>query len=342
MDDEGKFDEFWQSRSKMEPDTTFRFRVAADQLIQKITPNSDIFVLAHFGVARIPIADWELHISGMVDRPTHLTFEDLLRFPKREIESFIKCAGFPSNPRIATRNASNAAWAGASLADVMESVGMHSQASFLWFYAPDRGSYQEWSAERYVKDLPVERVMAGDVLLAYEVNGEPLSPEHGFPLRLFVPGFYGTNSVKWLCHIEASDGRASGVFADVLYNDPVLSADGEPTSDTVPVWRVPPEALIVSPAANATLPRGHILVSGWCWGATAIDRVEISVDHGHTWHRATVAPRHQMSWQHFHHELLIETSGDLIISARATDADGATQPDKNARNAIHTIEVKVV
>lgn len=331
----------WRPESRMEPDSTFRFRVMADQLIDRITPSSEVFVLAHFGVPRIEQEKWKLHISGMVDRPCTLTFQDLQKFPKHEIESFIKCAGFPQNHRIATRNASNARWAGASLLDVMESAGLRPEAAFLWLYAPDRGCYAEWSADSYVKDIPVERVRAGDVLLAYELNGEPLSPEHGFPVRLFVPGFYGTNSVKWLCHIRAASERATGVFASELYNDPVLHEDGTPTTATTPVWEVPPEALIVYPAANSVVPRGKICVSGWCWGTTAIDFVEISTDQGSTWLRATVEPRHQMSWQRFAAEVELEKTGDLVLSARATDLNGVTQPDREARNSVHAIRITV-
>ncbi len=214
--------EYWRPSLKMEPDKTYRFRVPVDKLVPKITPNHDIFVLSHFGVPRIDPVEWRLHFSGLFERPRTMTLEDIRSFPRKEVESFIKCAGFPADHRIATRNASNAVWAGASLADIMEAVGLSSDASYLWFYAPDVGSYSEWSADRYVKDMPVERIKQGSVLLAYEVNGEPLPGEHGFPLRVFIPGFYGTNSVKWVCRIDAAAARAPGIFTNELYNDPVL------------------------------------------------------------------------------------------------------------------------
>ena len=328
----------WRPASPMQPDKTFRFRVSADELVDRITPSSDVFVLAHFGIPRIERETWRLHLSGLIERPCALSFQDMLKFRKHEIEAFIKCAGFPHNEKIATRNASNAVWAGASLLEVMDSVGLNPEATFLWLYAPDRGSYAEWSAESYVKDVPVERVKMGDVLLAYELNGEQLSAEHGFPVRLFVPGFYGTNSVKWLCHIRAATQRATGVFVSELYNDPVVSEDGTPTAATVPVWEVPPEALIVYPAANSVVPCGRLRVSGWSWGTTEIDFVEVSTDGGISWRRTSVERRHQMSWQRFEAEVEL-TEGEAILSARATNLKGVTQPDQHARNAVHVIRV---
>ena len=333
--------EDWRPPYRMDPDKTHRFRVPVDRLVDRITPNSDIFVLAHFGVPRIDPAEWRLHFAGLFDRPKTMTLEDVRSFPKMEIESFIKCAGFPADHRIATRNASNAVWAGARLADVMEAAGLSPKASHLWFYAPDVGSYAEWSANRYVKDLPVERMQANDVLLAYEVNGEPLPAEHGFPLRVFIPGYYGTNHVKWLCRIDAAETRAPGIFTNELYNDPVI-ADGTPTDTRAPVWGVAPEALIVSPGAGDRIPMGPITIRGWCWGERPIAKVELSLDGGRTWSETLPAPRNQHSWQGFSFDADLKALGRVSLAVRATDTSGETQPDKDARNSIHAIEVTVV
>jgi DMSO/TMAO reductase YedYZ molybdopterin-dependent catalytic subunit len=218
---------------------------------------------------------------------------------------------------------------------------LNSTATFLWLFAPDRGKYADWSAESYVKDLPMERVRMSDVLLAYELNGEQLSAEHGFPVRVFVPGYYGTNSVKWICHIRAATERATGVFVSELYNDRVVREDGTPTPTTMPVWEVPPEALIVYPAADAVVSAGKLQVSGWCWGATEIDFVEVSTDGGISWKRARVERRRQMSWQRFETEVELRTKGDAILSARATNINGVVQADKHARNSVHVIRISV-
>lgn len=325
----------------MDPATTYRHRVPADRLVSSITPASDVFVLAHFGVARIEKRDWRLRISGMVDRPMTLSFEDLLRFAKVEIQSFINCAGFPDNPTIATRNVSNAVWAGADLAEVLDSAGVQPGAAFVWSHGPDHGSYGNWRADAYVKDFPIERLRAGQVLLAYEMNGAPLTPAHGYPLRLFIPGYYGTNSVKWLARIELSNRRAPGLFTTTLYNDPAASGPTGFSPGTVPVWEVPPEALIVSPATQAKLAAGPIPIRGWSWGTREIAFVEISMDEGLTWHRVAVRRRTQNAWQPFEFTWAQDTPGTYSIMVRATDRDGNTQPARDARNAIHHIEFEV-
>ena len=318
----------------MEPHVTFRHKVRAEQLVDAITPAADVFVLAHFGIPHIKREDWRLHIGGLVERPKVLTFDDLVRFPKIEIEAFIKCAGFPHDPTIATRAVSNARWAGADLQTVLEGCGLDPPAKYLWAYGPDHGTYARWSAPRYVKDLPIARLQQHGALLAYELNGEPLSAEHGFPVRLFVPGYYGTNSVKWLCRLEAAAERAPDIFTNELYNDPVAEGGRQA------VWAVPPEALIVSPADHSRIAAGTLEIRGWCWGDREIASVDVSLDGGLTWSSAAVGRRDEKAWQPF--RLACEAiAGPLAIMARATDIDGLTQPLRDARNSVHKIDVTV-
>jgi sulfane dehydrogenase subunit SoxC len=224
------------------------------------------------------------------------------------------------------------------LSAVLDAAGIDPAARYLWASAPDHGSYARWSADRYRKDLPIERLRQaaslGGVLLAYELNGEPLPIAHGFPVRLFVPGYYGTNCVKWLCRLEATDHRAPGTFTNELYNDP---AEG---GGTAPVWQVPPEALIVAPADHGKVTRGRLYIRGWCWGESEVVLVEISLDRGQSWRRAVTQPRRQVAWQGF--SLACQVSkGPLTVMARATSANGQTQPERNARNSIHAIKLKV-
>lgn len=319
----------------MSPHETTRFKLRPDQLVSRVTPTESIYVLAHFGVPRIEAADWRLEVAGLVARPLTLTLDAIKAFPKVEIESFIKCAGFPHDDTINTRAVSNAVWGGARLADVLEAAGVAPEARYLWAFAPDHGTYARWSAPRYAKDLPMDRAWAGDVLLAYEVNGEPLPATHGFPLRLFVPGFYGTNNVKWLCRLEAAAERVAHVFTTELYNDPVGPA-GE--GHTAPVWRAAPEALIVEPADRGEIAAGDIDVWGWCWGADEIVAVDVSIDGGQSWRPARVTPRRQWEWQAFTAECTLPAGAHKIL-ARARDAAGRVQPPRAARNAMHEIDV---
>lgn len=318
----------------MHPPTTFRHKVRAEELTSAVTANDDVFVLAHFGLPLFELSDWRLYIEGLVKSPVALTLGDLKKFPKVELESFIKCAGFPHDPTIATRSVSNAVWAGADLRDVLDTAGLDPGAIYLWASAPDHGTYARWSADRYRKDLPIERVRQGGVLLAYEMNGAALPLTHGAPVRLFIPGFYGTNSVKWLCRLEASRDRAPGTFTNELYNDPA------PGGGTTPVWQVPPEALIVAPADHGTIVPGQREIWGWCWGEDEIALVEISLYSGQSWRPAETQPRRQMAWQKF--SLTADLApGPLTVMARATDVRGQTQPDRDARNSIHIVKVMV-
>jgi DMSO/TMAO reductase YedYZ molybdopterin-dependent catalytic subunit len=205
----------------------------------------------------------------------------------------------------------------------------------LWAYGLDRGEYDGVSAPFYVKDMPLARLDAGGVLLAYAVNGEPLTAEHGFPLRLVIPGWYGTNTVKWLWRLELAETRAPGPFTTVLYNDPDPEAGG-----TRPVWEAGPEALIVSPAPGR-LRLQRIEVWGWAWAAAGVARVEVSTDGSETWAAAQLEPRRQWSWQRFAFDWRPRTPGNFTLAARAIDSRGGVQPPVRARNAIHTVALVV-
>jgi sulfane dehydrogenase subunit SoxC len=187
----------------------------------------------------------------------------------------------------------------------------------------------------YVKDMPLTWLGEGGVLLAYAVNGEPLSREHGYPLRLVIPGYYGTNAVKWLWRLELAEVRAGGPFTTELYNDPDPSG-----GSTRPVWAAPPEALIVSPAPwlPAAAP---IEIWGWAWAAAGVARVEVSADAGSNWSAARLEPRRQWSWQRFAFDWRPGATGSFTLAARATDTRGVTQPATNARNAVHTVKVTI-
>ena len=188
------------SRPTLDPAGFFRrIPLEPHQMVERITPTKDIIVLCHLGVPRLSANSWSLTIDGLVSRPVRLTFADLLRYPKHIVTSFHQCAGSPLAPRDPTRRITNVRWAGARLVDVLKDCGVN-DAAYLWASGVDHGEFAGVSVDSYVKDLPVERLHA-DVLVAYELNDAPLPAENGFPARLVVPGFYGTNSVKWLTRI---------------------------------------------------------------------------------------------------------------------------------------------
>ena len=315
--------------------------LAPHQLVAPITPQDDLFVLAQFGLPRFDLARWRLELTGLIERPCWLSFDDIRALPKRRLESFHQCAGFPQKPDVTTRRIGNVVWGGADLRDLLHSVGIRPEARFLWSYGLDHGDFDSKPAGHYLKDLPLNRLARGDVLLAYEINGEPLTQAHGFPLRLVIPGYYGTNSVKWLYRLDLADRRADGIFTTILYNDPFPAAEGGATGDTRPVWAAPPEAAIVVPQPQARLACRPVEIWGWAWAEAGVTHVEISADQGESWFAAALQPRSQWSWQRFSAAWQPPASGRFTLMARATDTAGATQPMGPARNTVHAVEVEV-
>jgi DMSO/TMAO reductase YedYZ molybdopterin-dependent catalytic subunit len=183
-------------RAKLDPHRPFqRFPLAPHQMRDRQTRTEDAFVLCHLGVVRIESTEWSLSIDGLVERPRTLRFDDLVRYPKTEVTSVHQCCGSPFAPFEPTGRVSNVSWGGARLADVLADSRPRRTANYIWSWGSDFGEFGGVALDAHCKDLPIARA-GSDVLIAYELNGEALPAEHGFPARLVVPGFYGTNSVK--------------------------------------------------------------------------------------------------------------------------------------------------
>ncbi len=318
---------------RMDPPRTFRrVPLKPHQLTDAVTAQRDLFVLGHVGIARADAAGWTLRVTGLVREEAAFTLERIRALPKVEVEAVHQCAGYPANPTIATRRVGNVVWGGADLKSLLEPLGVAPRARFLWSYGVDRGDYEGVRADPYVKDCPLERVAEGSVLVAYEINGEPLDAEHGFPLRLVVPGFYGTNSVKWLSRLHLAETRADSPFTTRLYNDP-------DNGGSRPVWQIAPESVIVSPAPGARVGAQAIELWGWAWADGGVARVEVSADGGARWQQAALMPRRGHGWQKFSATLRPQGAGDIVLLSRATSLRGAVQPAADWRNCIHAVPV---
>jgi DMSO/TMAO reductase YedYZ molybdopterin-dependent catalytic subunit len=328
----------------MEPATGVRrVKLRPHEMTDAVTAADDVFVLAHLGIPRVDPAHWSLTIDGLVARPLTLALDDLKARPTTIVEAVHQCCGNPLEPRVPTRRVANLRWGGVDLAALLDEVGIDPQARFLWSCGLDGGDFAGASCDWYVKDLPLERLSAGGVLLAYELNGGPLPPEHGFPVRLVVPGYCGTNSVKWLWRLHLADRRADGPFTTTFYNDDLDAADvaaGLPPRR--PVWAVAPESIIVAPAPGAVIAAGEQTeIWGWAWSFRGIAAAEISTDGGATFTRAALEPRRGWAWQRFSLPWRPTASGEALLSVRALESGGAGQPAEGARNAIHTVPVAV-
>ncbi|MGH6727602.1 MAG: molybdopterin-dependent oxidoreductase, partial [Pseudolabrys sp.] len=284
------------------------------------------------GVPRVDPETWTLSVSGLVRDHASFALGQIRQMPRKRVEAFHQCAGYPSDPKIATRRVGNVVWGGVDLKVLLDELGILPDAHFLWSYGLDFGEYNGTRADPYVKDCPLDRLEQGDILLAYEANGEPLDAEHGFPLRLLVPGFYGTNSVKWLSRLHLAERRADGPFTTQLYNDAV---DG----GTRPVWHVAPESVIVSPAPGAQIGGQPADIWGWAWADGGVATVEISTDGGQSWRPAELDRPNGWSWQKFRASWRAEGAGEAVLMSRATGTRGTAQPLADWRNCVHVVRV---
>lgn len=313
------------------------FPLAPAQNSDFLTPGDKLFILAHLGVPRLDPETWLFDIVGQVGTPLTLRYADLAGLPQTSVTTVFQCAGNPQEPARPFRVVANVEWRGVLLRDLLTRAGLAPACRYLWAYGLDHGSYFGLPEQaHYVKDLPLDYVMQHEVLVATHMNGAPLSPAHGFPARLVAPGFYGTNSVKWLCRIEAAERRADGLFTRDLYNDASVGA-----KTPAPVWHIAPESLIVSPADGESLTTGEMTIAGWAWGYQEIVSVAVSTDGGASWTPADVAPRQANAWQRFTCAWSPTRAGQYTLLCRATDRHGRTQPLEGARSAVHRVEVQV-
>jgi sulfane dehydrogenase subunit SoxC len=332
------------SRPPMDPASGVRrVRLLPHEMTEAVTSTDDLFVLAHVGVPRVDPARWSLAIDGMVGCPRTFTFDELKARPKTIVETVHQCCGNPLEPTVPTRRVANVRWGGVDLAALLAEAEVDPDARFLWSHGLDGGDFAGTSSDWFVKDLPLERLAAGGVLLAYELNGAPLPAEHGFPLRLVVPGYYGTNSVKWLWRVRLAAHRAAGPFTTTFYNDAASPDDrAAGSSPRRPVWAIAPESVIVAPAPDAVIAAGERTeIWGWAWSFRDIAVVEVSVDGGANYARASLDERRGWAWRRFSLPWRPAERGEALLHVRALETSGAGQPGEGARNSVHAVRVIV-
>jgi DMSO/TMAO reductase YedYZ molybdopterin-dependent catalytic subunit len=302
-------------------------------LAYDLTPTGMHYLLIHFDIPAVDPRSWRLQIAGNVDRPFSISLDDIRARPARTIPVTMECAG-NGRARLVPRPISNpwlveaigtAEWTGTPLRDVLADAGVRPDTVELVFTGADHGVQGEVEQD-YARSLPVEEASRPEVLLAYEMNGRPLEPQHGAPLRLLVPGWYGMTSVKWLTRIEAVTEPFQGYQQAESYR---YKQREEEAGQGVSRIRV--RALMIPPGYPDFLTRrrfvdaGPVLLRGRAWSGTApIVRVEVGVDDG--WEEAKVEPAiAEFAWSAWSHQW-DAAPGEHTLSCRATDADGNTQP----------------
>jgi sulfane dehydrogenase subunit SoxC len=301
-----------------------------------ITPVGLHYLLTHYDIPEVDAGGWRLSIEGSVDRPVVLSLPDLRARPSLTLPVTLECAGNgrallsprPVSQPWISEAVGTIAWTGTPLRGLLEEAGVGSAAVEVLFTGLDSG-VEDGVELRYERSLSVEEAMREEVLLAYSANGEALPPQHGYPLRLVVPGWYGMTHVKWLEKITVLDEPFAGFQQAGAYR--IWDSSGEGEGE--PVTRILPRSLMEPPGIPDFMSRTRfvdpspMVLTGRAWsGWGPIASVEVSTDGGRSWGEAILGePPSPFAWHPWTFEWQ-PSPGEYVISSRATDATGRTQP----------------
>jgi len=329
-----------------------------------ITPNEAFYVRYHIPPpTSVDLSTWRLKVTGQLDRPLELSMEDLQsKFPRTTVVAVNQCSGNGRgyfSPRVfggqwANGAMGNAEWTGVRLRDLLSAAGVKQGAVEVTFNGLDQPVMR--TTPDFVKSLTVSRIMQDpNVLIAYQMNGQPLPLLNGFPARLIVPGWYATYWVKNLSEITVLDKPFDGFWMTKAYLIPDNSCacvePGTAAPHMVPINRMDVRSLIISPGAGERLPSGQTAaIKGITFdGGSGIRQVEVSVDKGATWHSAKLGKDlGNYSFREWSFDWKTPQKGSYTLMSRATNRMGETQrtdprwnPAGYMRNVIEHVEVTV-
>ena len=329
-----------------------------------VTPADAFYVRCHGEVPEVDPSSYRLEVSGLVERPLRLSLEEVRGLPKTEATATLYCAGnrraeltevepIPGKVAWDVGAAGNARWGGVLLRDVLGLAGIGEGARHVAFTGLDR-DVESGTGAPFGGSVPIGRAVSDRVLLAYEMNGRPLAPEHGFPLRAVVGGYVGARSVKWLQEIALRSEPSDNYYQAVEYRlfPPHVTPETVDYSRGEMLGEIPLNCVICTPQNGETVGRGPVPVRGYAvaGGDHRVERVEVSADGGWSWTGATLAEGEgPCAWRFWEAGLELEPGPHKIV-ARATDSGGGTQPESvgkvwnflgYANNARHGVEVEV-
>ena len=297
------------------------------KLTDWFTPTPSVYHVSHYGEPKVDAAAWKLEVGGLVDKPIALTLDDVKKRERKEVTATLECGGNGMGPNFRGAIA-NVRWAGTPLAPLLKEAGLKPDAIEVAFWGADKGKEKIRGGEyeqNFARCLSVPMATTrDDVLLCYEMNGEPLTTGHGFPVRLIVPGWFGVAWVKWLTTIEVRDRALKTRFMAKDY----VTLRGEEVNGRA-IWK---ETLVgplnvKSVVARVTKQKdGALRVTGATWGESPIKAVELSVDGG-PWLPAKIEERKEPNtWRFWSHDLKGLPPGEHTLVSRATDEKGRVQP----------------
>ena len=308
-----------------------------EALAYDITPPGLHYLLVHYDVPVLDGTAWRLRVGGRVERPFDLALDDLRQLPRTSVTATFECAGNgrarqdprPQSQPWLVEAVGNATWTGVRLRTLLERAGVGADAVDVVFTGADHG-IERGIEQDYARGLPVAEAVAGDALVAYEMNGEPLPPQHGFPARLVVPGWYGMAQVKWLVDVDVRATAFEGFQNVVAYQ---LRTHADDPGEAV--TRIEPRALLIPPgypdfySRTRVVAPGPVEIRGRAWSGWApVTCVELTADDGATWIEAELEPVGDAglyAWRGWRATWQVEP-GEHWLSARAHDASGREQP----------------
>jgi DMSO/TMAO reductase YedYZ molybdopterin-dependent catalytic subunit len=289
------------------------------------TPVGNFYIVQHYGQPQVPESSYRLRISGMVDRPAEISLAQLKNLEKVEIDAGFECGG--NNAGIFHGLIGNARWGGVRLRDLLSAAGIRNGGTEIVFYGADKGTerIRDVDAEQaFGRSMHVDDATRPEVLVAYEMNGEPLHLYHGAPVRLIVPGWYGVANVKWLEQIHVQDRRYMGRF---MARDYVTlsrhDVGGVERWEERSVARMQLKSSIVRVTRRN---EDHIVTGFVLNDGTPLRSVDVRIDDG-PWQAAQIDPEStQYSWKIFRHVWSGATPGEHTVVSRVTDVNGQVQP----------------
>ncbi len=304
-----------------------------------VTATDAFYVRNHGPVPDIDPDGWQLRVDGHVEQELTLSLEALrAAFREREVTATLQCAGNRRAGLIAVRDipgeapwgpgaTGTATWSGVALADVLRLAGPLSCASHVGFEGADQ-SAEARPAQRFGGSIPLDKALRPEVLLAWAMNGEPLPPVHGAPVRVVVPGYIGARSVKWLHRIELRSEPWPGYFQHVVYR--LVPEDGTPGPGVgMALGLVALNSAVLSPVDGETVAAGPLTVRGYAFagGERHVARVDVSTDDGDSWSEARLLDDlGRWAWRQWEITLHLP-SGEHDVLVRAWDSSAATQPE---------------
>lgn len=315
------------------------------------TPAGDFFNVSHYGLPTgLNEANWKVDVSGLVARPRTLTLADIKARPLQEVDFTLECSGNTGIPFF-IGGIGNAKWGGARLAPLLEQANILDGATEVIFWGMDRGEVTIGDnsgvlsggqsgtvkpdagggldltvTEQFARSMSLQEALSRENILCYQMNNGPLPADHGFPLRLIAPGWYGVANVKWLTRIEVTDRRYAGRF---MTRDYVTVREGRRDGQATWTFATVGRARLKSAPAKVTRSGGRYTIMGAAWGAP-VAAVEVQIDNG-PWRPAaldntTPPPSRRFAWRFWNLEWTTPPAGEHTIRSRAIDMEGNVQP----------------